>query len=122
MGNCTTCDDPSIYESNTETKPLRSAKAPIEANENKENHREGNFKENLHTTPVTHKVLSNKRQDCKSQHFRSDLVKVAQVPDFTNPYTAEVLAKLGPYIYKEPFDGKNFFGPVEIEPNVFYEG
>jgi hypothetical protein len=26
MGNCATCDDPSIYEQNTEAKPLRQKK------------------------------------------------------------------------------------------------
>lgn len=26
MGNCTTCDDPSIYEQNTEAKPMKNKK------------------------------------------------------------------------------------------------
>jgi hypothetical protein len=26
MGNCATCDDPSIYEQNTEAKPLKQKK------------------------------------------------------------------------------------------------
>lgn len=33
MGNCATCDDPSIYESNIEAKPMRQQKKGFIPNE-----------------------------------------------------------------------------------------
>lgn len=69
MGNCTTCDDPTIYESNTETKPIKN---------------KIDNQENIHVTPITHKVL--KKSENKS-HIRNDLVKLTTIPDFGNPFT-----------------------------------
>lgn len=96
MGNCATCDDPTVYESNTEQKPLKKVD------------------DNVFVTPQQKKT---------NKHVRTDLT-LCQLPDFSNPFILEALQKMGPFSYRCD-DKENIlphWGPAEIEPNVFYEG
>lgn len=76
MGNCTTCDDPNIYESRNELKPAK--KAP-------------DNQENISVKPK----LSQSSQ--LTQHIRSNLKPLSSMPDFSNAYTLEALNRVGPY-------------------------
>ena len=62
-----------------------------------------------------------------NNNYRSDLKKLDAVPDFSNAMTREVIAKFSNYTYNEQAEAPElkelpYYGPVEIEPNVYYYG
>ena len=64
--------------------------------------------------------LANLEADC---HIPKNFPKIDKIPDFSNSYTAEVLSKLGEFIFSEDheeddFDQFPFYGPVEMENNA----
>ena len=102
MGNCSTCDDPNIYESHNELKPAKKI------HENQEN------------------ILTKGKEITTSpKHIKPNLKILNTMPNFLNQYTQEALTRLGPYRFDDPSAevyALPHSGVVEIEPNVYYEG